>query len=742
MAVRDTSIDGGTARTTEWTWADDGALATVELPSGRTLDYIRVPIGSGTSGVDHVVVRIDLNGTMAAQVNGRDWMHRPVDIAGPAGLIHRQWDAMGRLKSRVAGATEWWGSFDDRGRLFTETVTAPSAGTWTNHYTYEEPGWLVLEQRGRTGETLQYVYDNAGNRTERWLNGTLDQTITWDGSNATHVDGTALLHDDWEQVDTDQNGFVYTRDSRGQVAGISDGTTDLVELVRDGRGLAIHEDDGGANARLTTWGLGMGQLPLEVRASDGNDLTYLQIAGEWVGVAEGVGTMSTTHPVVTDHNANVISFGSEELERDSAFGTGPTEAADAEERFLFGRLAALPDVPGVMLAQQRLYDGDTGRFLAPDPIGLEGGMHRSRYVSNLPTGWIDPTGLAGWTETDEWEMVMAGAATMKSGDGVKFSKFTNFFAVENSAPDWAGLQDGFESLGGDRNPLHSGDIKSFMKEAQYHSKEHGTQQRGFRRTGNFRQGVGDRQYNRRQRRSGRKHRRAVRRGTVMLDALDDMDPGLSPELKAALGTVGPQAYAGEGGGGPTANEPHPGFDAPIYLDEPHVYGTAPAPLSPPAGTAARAGAPARAAAAAWAINEYGNATQTTQWLPSASSPHAPYAEEDFTKCNLFFHEAFSTGAGVELPQTLRFSITEDGLKTYRSPATAAELRSPLIPPAILLLDGQVHRGTGYSGRPARPRHVGHRGDLRRPRQPRGLAAHLCWRSWYRKHKRTETEEAK
>lgn len=346
---------------------------------------------------DLLVDRLELNGSLVATVTGRDLLQRANAIDAPAGPVLKTWDAMGRLVDRQAGTVHWSGTYDERGRLFNETISS-SAGFWTNHFTYEEPGWLVLEQRGRTGDTYQYVYDDAGNRTERWLNGLLDQTITWDGSNATHVDGTALVHDDWEQVGTDQNGFVYTRDSRGQVAGISDGTTDLVDIVRDGRGLALESDDGGSVTRLTTWGLGIGQLPLEVRASDGNNLTYLQIAGEWVGVADGVGTVATTHAVVTDHNANVVFFGTEELERDSAFGEGESEAAAAEERFLFGRLEALPDVPGVMLAQQRLYDSTTGRFLAPDPIGLEGGMHRSRYVSNLPTGWIDPTGLAAtWT---------------------------------------------------------------------------------------------------------------------------------------------------------------------------------------------------------------------------------------------------------------------------------------------------------------------------------------------------------
>ncbi|WP_277302672.1 RHS repeat-associated core domain-containing protein, partial [Pseudomonas viridiflava] len=34
----------------------------------------------------------------------------------------------------------------------------------------------------------------------------------------------------------------------------------------------------------------------------------------------------------------------------------------------------------------------TGRFLAPDPIKLAGGLNNYQYVPN-PTGWVDPWGL-------------------------------------------------------------------------------------------------------------------------------------------------------------------------------------------------------------------------------------------------------------------------------------------------------------------------------------------------------------
>ena len=41
----------------------------------------------------------------------------------------------------------------------------------------------------------------------------------------------------------------------------------------------------------------------------------------------------------------------------------------------------------------RYYDPDTGRYLSPDPIGLEGGLNLYAYVENDPVDLVDPEGL-------------------------------------------------------------------------------------------------------------------------------------------------------------------------------------------------------------------------------------------------------------------------------------------------------------------------------------------------------------
>ena len=43
----------------------------------------------------------------------------------------------------------------------------------------------------------------------------------------------------------------------------------------------------------------------------------------------------------------------------------------------------------------RYYDPDTGRYLSPDPIGLNGGLNLYAYVGNDPVNWVDQEGLLG-----------------------------------------------------------------------------------------------------------------------------------------------------------------------------------------------------------------------------------------------------------------------------------------------------------------------------------------------------------
>ncbi|WP_231502197.1 RHS repeat-associated core domain-containing protein, partial [Paracidovorax avenae] len=67
----------------------------------------------------------------------------------------------------------------------------------------------------------------------------------------------------------------------------------------------------------------------------------------------------------------------------------------------------------------RYYDPDVGRFISPDPIGLQGGLNLQQYAPN-PLAWIDPW---GWSFMES----VAGAIerTGKKFQGAEIYKFTD-----------------------------------------------------------------------------------------------------------------------------------------------------------------------------------------------------------------------------------------------------------------------------------------------------------------------------
>ena len=48
---------------------------------------------------------------------------------------------------------------------------------------------------------------------------------------------------------------------------------------------------------------------------------------------------------------------------------------------------------GLHYNYHRYFDPRTGRYLTPDPIGLDGGINLYTYVENDPVNWVDPYGL-------------------------------------------------------------------------------------------------------------------------------------------------------------------------------------------------------------------------------------------------------------------------------------------------------------------------------------------------------------
>jgi RHS repeat-associated protein len=75
-------------------------------------------------------------------------------------------------------------------------------------------------------------------------------------------------------------------------------------------------------------------------------------------------------------------------------GDRPTEEARQQNLRFQGQY--LDRDTGLHYNTFRYYDPDIGRFISPDPIGLQGGLNLGSYGPN-PISWIDPWGLVNPT---------------------------------------------------------------------------------------------------------------------------------------------------------------------------------------------------------------------------------------------------------------------------------------------------------------------------------------------------------
>jgi len=166
-----------------------------------------------------------------------------------------------------------------------------------------------------------------------------------------------------------------------------------------------------------------------------------------------------TPQVMTDENGEVVWKADYQ-----PFGTVDVTVSDVENTFRF---------PGQYYNNEtelhynyhRLYDPKTGRYLTPDPIGLEGGINLYAYAGLNPINLLDPLGLytfrQGLQDTAKYAWVFgAGSAFAPGGQpaaitfaGIVVAATALEVGLYSENPFWEGIRESVKMLIPIKNPF-------------------------------------------------------------------------------------------------------------------------------------------------------------------------------------------------------------------------------------------------------------------------------------------------
>jgi RHS repeat-associated protein len=385
------SIIGSQSYTFEQSYSPGGRVATVTYPTGRTLDYTRDTMGRMEG------LSTTYNSTTVTLVSNMTYnpFSRPKGLStGAGGAVNNQSGECDCLEIANPGQQMERVYTYDNNRNLTD-IYAPNTPWYDQAFTYDALNRLT-DATGRYG-VIGYTYDKVGNRLTRTING---ETETYN-----YVTGTNQLQ---EIIGANPTTFAY--DANGNTTGIGnrvlfynqnnrlvrveENSSVLGEYTYNGLGQRVTKVVGGVatvflydiNGKLIAESLPDGTITAEylymgkirmakVDVSTGNIYYYLN---------DRLGTSQ----LITDDAGTIVweagykPFGGARVNTNSSVINNfrfPGQYYDQET--------------GLHYNYHRYYDPMTGRYLTPDPIGLDGGINLFSYAKDNPTNFIDIYGL-------------------------------------------------------------------------------------------------------------------------------------------------------------------------------------------------------------------------------------------------------------------------------------------------------------------------------------------------------------
>ncbi len=398
------SVTDSANRVESYTYNTGGQLASRTEPDGSAIQYRYAANGQLAQlqdGAGNLMVLYSYDA--AGQLTGR--------VTGNSASTAYTYDAAGRateILNRNADSTiasRYGYTYDANSQVVQE---ATSDGTWA--YGYDASGQLTTAAFASTNpnianQSLSYTYDAAGNRVSQTVNGVTTAYSTNALNQYTQVGGTSYSYDaDGRTITkTDSTGtttfgydadghlvaetgpggtFAYSYDALGNLASKSENgvatsyVNDPLSMSVGGRVLTSPAQAYGAGGAIqATYGYGLGL----VSTSDATGPSYVNtdIGGNIIGVSGPGGAVTTSELYLPFGQMLDVTGG-----KVNPFGFS-------------GAYGVMTEGNGLTVMRARAYDPAIGRFLSRDPLGVLGGLNLYSYVTNQPTGAVDPLGLWG-----------------------------------------------------------------------------------------------------------------------------------------------------------------------------------------------------------------------------------------------------------------------------------------------------------------------------------------------------------
>ncbi len=377
-------------------------MNTVTYPGGRTLDYTRDYMARMEG------LSTTFGGVTQPLVSGMTYNA----FGGPKGLSMSSGGEVNNQSGSSCGCIEVANPGTMMERTYTYDgnknltgITAPNTPWYDQSFGYDALNRLETAS-GSYGD-ITYIYDGTGNRLTRDVNGEIE-TYDYDVTGRNRLDEIAFSGT--TEVLTfsyDANGNTTTYGDRtliynenNRLVEVKEGENTIATYAYNGLGQRLKKTAGG----VTTYYVYDQNGQLIAETTSGNTTEYLY--------------MGKIHMAMVDASSGDFYFYlNDRLGTPQLMTYGNTTTVMWEARYKpFGEAMVHPQsevvnnfrLPGQYFDGEtgfhynyhRYYDPRTGRYLTPDPIGLEGGDYNIYlYASNSPIMLQDFYGLAWYDFT-------------------------------------------------------------------------------------------------------------------------------------------------------------------------------------------------------------------------------------------------------------------------------------------------------------------------------------------------------